>query len=81
MSAIFKAGFTFKATASYPEVTFGSVQGPLRPKDEVKVTADADERQLILQDRNTRLVSVDREAKEGDNCCDRLPRGFLRQAL
>ena len=63
-----KAGFTFKATAPvYPEVTLGQYKGLSAPKDEVKVTAaDVDERVKILQDRNTRLVSVDREAKEGD---------------
>ena len=61
-------GFTFKATAPvYPEVTLGQYKGLSAPKDEVKVTAaDVDERVKILQDRNTRLVSVDREAKEGD---------------
>ena len=63
-----KAGFTFKATAPvYPEVTLGQYKGLSAPKDEVKVTAaDVNERVKILQDRNTRLVSVDREAKEGD---------------
>ena len=63
-----KEGFTFKATAPvYPEVTLGQYKGLSAPKDEVKVTAaDVDERVKILQDRNTRLVSVDREAKEGD---------------
>ena len=63
-----KDGFTFKATAPvYPEVTLGQYKGLSAPKDEVKVTAaDVDERVKILQDRNTRLVSVDREAKEGD---------------
>ena len=61
-------GFTFKATAPvYPEVTLGQYKGLSAPKDEVKVTAaDVDERVKILQDRNTRLVSVEREAKEGD---------------
>ena len=63
-----KDGFTFKATAPvYPEVTLGQYKGLSAPKDEVKVTAaDVDERVKILQDRNTRLVSVDREAKEGE---------------
>ena len=63
-----KEGFTFKATAPvYPEVTLGQYKGLSAPKDEVKVTAaDVNERVKILQDRNTRLVSVDREAKEGD---------------
>ena len=63
-----KEGFTFKATAPvYPEVTLGEYKGLSAPKDEVKVTAaDVDERLKQLSDRNTRLVSVEREAKEGD---------------
>ena len=63
-----KEGFTFKATAPvYPEVTLGEYKGLSAPKDEVKVSAaDVDERLKQLADRNTRLVSVDREAKEGD---------------
>ena len=63
-----KDGFTFKAIAPvYPEVTLGEYKGLSAPKDEVKVTAaDVDERLKQLSDRNTRLVSVDREAKEGD---------------
>ena len=63
-----KEGLTFKATAPvYPEVTLGQYKGLSAPKDEVKVTAaDVDERLKQLSDRNTRLVSVDREAKEGD---------------
>ncbi len=61
-------GFTFKATVPvYPEVTLGQYKGLSAPKDEVKVTAaDVDERIKALQDRNVRLVSVDREAQEGD---------------
>ena len=61
-------GFTFKATAPvYPEVTLGQYKGLSAPKEEVKVSAaDVDERLKALTDRNTRLVSVDREAKEGD---------------
>ena len=63
-----KEGFTFKATTPvYPEVTLGEYKGLSAPKDEVKVTAaDVDERLKQLSDRNTRLVSVEREAKEGD---------------
>ena len=63
-----KDGFTFKATAPvYPEVTLGEYKGLSAPKDEVKVTAaDVNARLKELTDRNTRLVSVDREAKEGD---------------
>ena len=63
-----KEGFTFKATTPvYPEVTLGEYKGLTAEKDEVKVgAADVNERLKLLQDRNTRLVSVDREAKEGD---------------
>ena len=65
---ITKEGFTFKATAPvYPEVTLGAYKGLTAVKDEVKVSAaDVDERLKQLSDRNTRLVSVEREAKEGD---------------
>jgi len=61
-------GFTFKATVPvYPEVTLGEYKGLSAPKDEVKVTAaDVDQRITALQERNSRLVSVEREAKEGD---------------
>jgi len=63
-----KDGFTFKAVAPvYPEVTLGQYKELSAPKDEVKVSAaDVDERLKALSDRNTRLVSVEREAKEGD---------------
>ena len=63
-----KDGFTFKATAPvYPEVTLGEYKGLKAEKPEVKVTAaDVDERLKTLADRNTRLVSGDREAKSGD---------------
>lgn len=63
-----KDGFTFKATTPvYPEVTLGAYKGLSAPKDEVKVSAaDVDERMKELTDRNTRLVSVEREAKNGD---------------
>ena len=63
-----KDGFTFKATAPvYPEVTLGEYKGLKAEKPELKVTAaDVDERLKTLADRNTRLVSVDREAKSGD---------------
>nr|WP_326185842.1 trigger factor [uncultured Oscillibacter sp.] len=63
-----REGFTFKATAPvYPEVTLGAYKGLSAAKDEVKVSAaDVDERLKQLSDRNTRLVSVEREAKEGD---------------
>lgn len=61
-------GFTFKATVPvYPEVTLGEYKGLTAEKEEVKVSAaDVDERLKQLSDRNTRLVSVEREAKEGD---------------
>lgn len=63
-----KTGFTFKATVPvYPEVTLDEYKGLSAPKDEVKVSAaDVEERLKQLSDRNTRLVSVEREAKEGD---------------
>ena len=63
-----KDGFTFKATAPvYPEVTLGEYKGLKAEKPEVKVTAaDVNERLKTLADRNTRLVSVDRAAKNGD---------------
>ena len=63
-----KEGFTFKATAPvYPEVTLGEYKGLKAEKPEVKVlAADVDERLKQLADRNTRLVSVEREAKSGD---------------
>ena len=51
----------------YPDVTLGEYKGLSAPKDEVKVSAaDVDERIKSLLDRNTRLVSVEREAQEGD---------------
>ena len=61
-------GFTFKATAPvYPEVKLGQYKGLSAPKEEVKVSAaDVDERLKTLTDRNTRLVSVEREDKDGD---------------
>ena len=63
-----RQGFTFKAVAPvYPEVTLGQYQGLSAPKEEVTVTAeDVDRRLQTLTERNTRLVSVEREAKEGD---------------
>ena len=61
-------GFTFKAvTPVYPEVTLGQYKGLSANMDEVKVlAADVNERLKNLQERNSRLESVDREAKEGD---------------
>jgi len=63
-----KEGFTFKAvTPVYPEVTLGQYKGLSAPMDEVKVmAADGNERLKVMADRNSRLVSVEREAKEGD---------------
>ena len=63
-----KEGFTFKAVVPvYPEVTLGEYKGLSAEKDEVKVgAADVNERLKNMQDRNTRLVSVEREAKNGD---------------
>ncbi len=63
-----REGFTFKATVPvYPEVVLGEYKGLTAEKEEVKVTAaDVEERLKQLSDRNTRLVSVERDAKEGD---------------
>ena len=61
-------GFTFKATVPvYPEVKLGQYKGLSAPKAVVAVTAeDVDYRLKELADRNTRLVSVDRAAENGD---------------
>ena len=63
-----REGFTFKAVAPvYPEVTLGEYKGLSADKDEVKVmAADVNERLKSMQDRNSRLVSVERAAKNGD---------------
>lgn len=63
-----KDGFTFKATLPvYPEVKLGTYKGVSAPKEAVTVTDDdVTERLSELQDRNARLVSVEREAKLGD---------------
>ena len=63
-----KEGFTFKAVVPvYPEVTLGEYKGLSAEKEEVKVgAADVNERLKNMQDRNTRLVSVEREAQNGD---------------
>ena len=51
----------------YPEVTLGEYKGLSAEKEEVKVSAaDVNERLKGMQDRNTRLVSVEREAQNGD---------------
>jgi trigger factor len=61
-------GFAFKATVPvYPEVKLGEYKGLKAPKAAVKVTdADVDDRLKEMADRNTRLVSAEREAKNGD---------------
>ena len=61
-------GFTFTAIVPvYPEATLGEYKGLSAVKGEVKVTEeDVANRLQQLADRNTRLVSVDREAKIGD---------------
>jgi len=63
-----REGFTFKAVAPvYPEVTLGEYKGLSAEVEEVKVmAADVNERLKSMQDRNSRLVSVERAAKEGD---------------
>ena len=54
-------------TDVWPEVTLGQYKGLSAPKRSVTVTDDdVEERIRRLSDRNTRLVSVDREAKLGD---------------
>ena len=63
-----KEGFSFKATvAVYPEVTLGQYMGLEAPKAEVNVTdEDVDNRLNEMADRNSRLVSVEREIQKGD---------------
>ena len=63
-----KEGFTFTARVPvYPEVTLGEYKGLSAIKGEVKVTEeDVADRLQTLADRQTRLVSVEREAKLGD---------------
>ena len=54
-------------TELYPEVTLGEYKGLSAPKAEVKVlAADVNARLKSMQERNSRLVSVEREAKKGD---------------
>ena len=61
-------GFTFKAvTPVYPEVTLGEYKGLSAVKGEVKVTEeDVADRLQLLAERNTRLVSIESEAKLGN---------------
>jgi len=63
-----KDGFSFKATLYvYPEVTLGQYKGLSAPKAEVKVTAeDVGYRLQEMADRNTRMVTVERAAEQGD---------------
>ena len=63
-----KEGFTFTAKVPvYPEVTLGEYKGLSAIKGEVKVTEeDVADRLQLLADRQTRLVSVEREARLGD---------------
>ena len=61
-------GFTFKAIVPvYPEVTLGEYKGLSVEKEEVKVmAADVNARLKQMAERNARLESVERAAKEGD---------------
>lgn len=63
-----KDGFTFKATvAVYPDVKLGEYKGISVPKEKVSVTEeDVGERLNQMAERNSRLVSVEREAQKGD---------------
>ena len=63
-----KEGFTFKATVTVcPSFEIGAYKGLTAVKEEVEVTAEDVENELkpYIQ-RATRLVNVEREAKEGD---------------
>ena len=61
-------GFTFAALAElYPEVKLGQYKGLEAPKAEVNVTdEDVENRLNEMADRNSRLVSVEREIQKGD---------------
>lgn len=63
-----KDGLTFKAVVSVrPEVKLGEYKGLTAPKEEVIVTAeDIDNELKPYITRATRLVSVEREARNGD---------------
>ena len=63
-----KDGVVFKCTvAVYPEVKLGQYKGLEAPKAEVKVVAaDVNARLKEMADRNSRLVSVEREIQKGD---------------
>ena len=61
-------GFTFKATfPNYPEVKLGAYKGLSAVKPSVAVSdEDVDKRLEQMRERNARLVSVEREARNGD---------------
>lgn len=61
-------GFTFKATfANFPEVKLGEYKGLSAEMPDAEVTdEDVDKQLQQMRERNSRLVSVDREAKNGD---------------
>ena len=61
-------GFTFKATfANYPEVKLGEYKGLSAVKPAVEVTDEDVEKNLQqMQERNARMVTVEREAQNGD---------------
>lgn len=61
-------GFTFKATVTVrPEVKLGAYKGLSAPKDEVTITEEDLQTEMApFVERETRLVTVEREAKEGD---------------
>ena len=63
-----KDGVVFKCTvAVYPEVALGQYKGLEAPKAEVNVTdEDVENRLNEMADRNSRLVSVEREIQKGD---------------
>lgn len=63
-----KEGVTFKTTVSvYPEVELGTYKGLEAPRAEVKVSAaDVTTRLNEMAERNSRLVSVEREVQKGD---------------
>ena len=65
---ISKEGYSFTAVvALYPEVTLGQYKGLSATRPVVTVTdEDVDKRLQELADRNSRLVSVEREARDGD---------------
>lgn len=68
VTAVSVEGFTFKANfANYPEVKLGEYKGLSAEKPAVEVTdADIEKKLEQMQERNSRLVSVEREAKLGD---------------